>query len=442
MALSIDLSRALRTQAELTALAEAVWNAPSGEPETDSVEWKSDWDLTAADVRFETARHLLGFGNRTVFAAESQFEGCAYLLAGVEPRNLVGVDVLDPATIDDQLSKYVSPGQPRWTPNYVTLDGKSVLVLTVEAPRAGDAIFTLQKGFAGWPAGRVFVRRHGKTEEGGPADIRTLEARGQAARPRIELNVGRADEILLRAVDVSDDDCHRWLSAERARLMQPFAPPTRATAVDFLTNSIYARPAMPRLTIASDTRSREEYQEEVGAYLGSGANYWRATIATLAIQRNLAPVLLEVRNPTERNFDGVEVVVDVPPDVQAWVTDDEPHEVFDAPTPPELWNQKSIAMLRVPRLKSLRPHAEIERDSVGSRIRFAPHHVRPGETVRLRPVHLVVPASGEVAPIRLRWRLTSTGADGWRDGEVLYEVDSQPVRLVAPAGDVSLLNDD
>ena len=65
MALSIDISRALRTRWELHRLVEAIRDAPAGEPETDWVEWKTVFDLDN-DVahRFETAKHILGFGNR------------------------------------------------------------------------------------------------------------------------------------------------------------------------------------------------------------------------------------------------------------------------------------------------------------------------------------------------------------------------------------------
>ena len=66
MALHVDAMRALRTHGELVALVEAIRDAPTGEPETDTIEWKTDWDLSEAAVRFQTARHLLGFGNRTV----------------------------------------------------------------------------------------------------------------------------------------------------------------------------------------------------------------------------------------------------------------------------------------------------------------------------------------------------------------------------------------
>ena len=210
VALPIRTDLALRTPVELEALVRAIYQAPSGEPETDSLEWKGPWDLSDADDRFETARHILGFGNRTVAAASTAFEGCAYLLAGVEPGVLSGVPQIDPAEIDDQLCKYILHGQPRWTPHYCTVDGKRVLVLVIEAPREGDPIFTLQREYRNARPGRVFIRRHGKTEEAGPADIRALEARGRGSRPKVQLQISPvAEPQPLSALDPMEGDIRR-----------------------------------------------------------------------------------------------------------------------------------------------------------------------------------------------------------------------------------------
>ncbi|HLB22115.1 MAG TPA: hypothetical protein VK605_08380, partial [Solirubrobacteraceae bacterium] len=200
MPLNVDSGRALRTPGELRALVEAVRDAPASEPETDSVEWKGSWDLADAGHRFETGKHILGFGNRSVVAAARTFEGCAYLLAGVEPGKLVGTAILDPADIDNYLSKYVLPGQPRWHPSYVTVEGQQVLVITVEAPRDGDPICTLQRAYEGAEPGRIFIRRHGKTLEATPAEVRALEARLRNERPRVELSLTRTNSSPLRAV--------------------------------------------------------------------------------------------------------------------------------------------------------------------------------------------------------------------------------------------------
>src|SRR4051794_22029323 len=86
VALALDTTRALRTLPELRALVEAVRDAPRSEPETDALEWKRGLDLASkAEDRFNLARHVLGMGNRTPVVASRTFEGCAYLLVGVEP---------------------------------------------------------------------------------------------------------------------------------------------------------------------------------------------------------------------------------------------------------------------------------------------------------------------------------------------------------------------
>ena len=43
---------------------------------------------------------LLVFGNRTIQQAQHAFDGYAYRLAGVEPGNLCGVAIPDPADLE------------------------------------------------------------------------------------------------------------------------------------------------------------------------------------------------------------------------------------------------------------------------------------------------------------------------------------------------------
>ncbi|MBP1054552.1 hypothetical protein J6397_30910 [Rhodococcus qingshengii] len=64
MALTIDNSRALRTPAQLLALAQAVHEA-SPEDESRCIEWKSAYDdITSASASFAVGRAILGLANR------------------------------------------------------------------------------------------------------------------------------------------------------------------------------------------------------------------------------------------------------------------------------------------------------------------------------------------------------------------------------------------
>ncbi|MCW2952042.1 MAG: hypothetical protein JWQ48_1212 [Conexibacter sp.] len=430
MALNIDTSRALRTPGELVAIVEAVRDAPASEPETDSLEWKSVWDITDAAVRFESVRHILGFGNRTVFAAEQNFEGCAYLLAGVEPGNLIGAPVVDPADLDDQLSRYILPGQPRWSPTYVTVDNKQILVFTIEAPRAGDPIFVLQRGYDRAPAGRIFIRRHGKTEEPGPADVRALEARGQAVRPRVALVVTRADDTaVLQTAKFTGEDCEQWLASERERLAIPPEPTVQPH--DYLTRFPTTTSFLDR-----DTRSKDEYIREVEGYLNRAELWWFAQVAAQSVERKLAPMELQIVNPTDRNFMGVEVIVELPEKLMAWMSADDVFDTMKPPGPPKAWGTHrlyDLARLKGPRV--ILEHDEVERDGTEARrVRFTARHVRPGEIVVLPPMFLTVPLTQVGQEIAVRWRLTSSGVDGWQEGEISFAVADEPVNVTVPSG--------
>jgi hypothetical protein len=71
--------------------------------------------------------------------------------------------------------------------DYVHLDNKSVMFVTIEAPLWGDPIFTLRKGYNDFEAGAIFVRSNGKTERSTAQDVAQLTTR--AGRRDARLNV-------------------------------------------------------------------------------------------------------------------------------------------------------------------------------------------------------------------------------------------------------------
>jgi hypothetical protein len=429
--LNLDTTRALRTNDELRALAEAVRDAPVGEPETDGVEWKGPWDLTDAKTRFETARHVLGFGNRTTVAAELAFEGCAYLLAGVEPGNLVGTAVIDPAALDDALSKYVLSGSPRWHPSYVELDGQQILVLTIEAPRDGDPMFTLQKTYENAKAGRVFVRRNGKTVEAEPGEIRALEARRLSERPKVELAVERTDATPLHAVGFTTEAAERFARKEHDRLLAPLQPPPERSVSGF-TGIMHVQ-ELTRIqepvsfAMSGDRRSKDEFRQEVEDYVSEPRALYRAVLTEAAIETRVAVLRLAVANPTARNFEGVQVEATFPAGVFVSLYEHEVRAALDVPDRPEVWGERTFAIAAARELRGVQPRIVTHRVERGeaTTICFAAVHVRPGTPAPLSEVHLFIPPqyAGEQLPVR--WRLTSTSADSWRDGEFALEIDSE-----------------
>jgi hypothetical protein len=422
MPLPIDSSRALRTLDELQALIEAIRDAPATEPETDSLEWKSVWDLDDSEKCFETAKHLLGFGNRTVAASRNEFEGCAYFLAGIEPGNLCGTSPLDPATLNDKLGRYIESGKPRWSPHYIPVDGHEILVITVEAPQHGDSICTLQKGFNNFRSGCIFVRKHGKTEDAGPADIRGLETRSQAKRPRVELSLSRVGEGARPFLDIPVEVKERWLRAEEERLA---LPPLHKRAA----RGILDIPQLSDIGIPADRRSRESYNTEVIAYLQRAERLWEASMIEIAITKGVSELNLRIENSTEQNYNGVEVVLEIPQGPTVWHDAEEVQSALDAPEPPKPWGKQRPFEVSMPALSNFdfRGPVEIDRSADHTTVRFDPEHVRPLAKVQLPVLHLVMFESP--GDLQIAWQLTSSSEDGQVNGVIDCPVSDKPISL-------------
>src|ERR1022692_3716789 len=158
MSLAVDASRALRSPHELSELVDAILGASEND-ESDWIEWKSALGLHEKGAQGTIARNVLGMANRQPDYAARYAGGCGYIVIGAEPGNCIGVDEIDPAVLSQGIQRYLGAEGPGWGAQYVHHHGKSVLVVTVEPPRSGDRIFTLQKEFIKYRAGTVFVRR-------------------------------------------------------------------------------------------------------------------------------------------------------------------------------------------------------------------------------------------------------------------------------------------
>jgi hypothetical protein len=160
MTIHLDTTRPARLPSELVAVVEAVLNADPRD-EADWLEWKTGVDITAKHWQFQIARHILGFANRDPTRAVRVAGGCAYLVLGAAPKELVGVQPVDPAHLESWVAGYVGPTGPQWNPHYVTVRGTTVLVILTEAPQPGDKILTLRKEYEQYRSGTVFIRRVG-----------------------------------------------------------------------------------------------------------------------------------------------------------------------------------------------------------------------------------------------------------------------------------------
>jgi hypothetical protein len=432
VALIIDTTRARRSHRELTELAEAVHIAPVGEPETHALEWKSTLDLAggAATPRFKLAKPIIAFANRSPDMALQEFEGCAYVLVGVEPQNVPGIAKHDPADVDTWLVPYTGAQGPRWSIDYVQVAGRDVLVVTVEPSRWGDRIFVLEKPFENFAAGRPFVRRQGKSAEPDPSEIRMLEGRLKRTGAQMRLAVDLApDQPMLMAYSVGTRDWPDWMNEERHRLYAPLAPTPKPAGV-----------YTPAFNV--EGRTREEYQREVEEY--TDRTTWQALIWEEAVSSQLAPVKLRIVNPTDLNYAEVEVEVDLPDAVYAFFSADDPGGILETPEPPELWNTSLIALtVNLEAERNLRELARARGLGPGKlsagpgpwKVQFTPIDLRPQKTVALPVLFLAVPdglQEGVDRTLDLRWTATSKSANGSATGTLTVSIAPGSTPLTAP----------
>jgi hypothetical protein len=357
-------------------------------------------------------------------------------LIGVEPGKVEGAPSLDPADIDNWLSEYLGQDGPQWSADYIDMGMARVLVFTVEAPRWGDQIQTLRKGYEKAPAGRIFTRRAGKTIEANPSEIRMLEKRSQQNAERIAVDLlGEAEDGTLRPYLAEQSDYFSWRDNEQARLESAISQYHAASR----DSNLFARAHMER-----EIRTSEMYNEEVQTYLRNARLRWQALIWEGGIVLRLAVLKLAIRNLSDRNFSGVEITVTTPSEIKPFCDPGEPSERLGAPSPPALYGYRTAASQIANRLRGkpervfVGPFVELSNN--GNRVIFSPEDVRPRQDHRLPEIFLAIPQSLVDEKVELEWRATSTSADGDAGGTLDFAVDSNPVRapfLVAAAEDAS-----
>ena len=496
MTLNIQSNSALRRPTELQDLVRAVLHADPAD-ETDWIEWKSFRQLTTPDGRADAARHILGFANRHPDRAGRNFEGCGYLLIGVQPGRLSGADRIDPAELEAGLRRYLGDPGPQWSFHNVSYQESHVALFVVEAPRWGDPIYCLERDFAKYQAGAVFVRRKGSTHAASPAGMRYLQERLLRRADHIQVEMGwREAPAQLTPLELGPAAVEEWISAERTALLAPLAPirrekidagPKQPVPLDRLRKAgngitlrelkdlerrqaagealtaeeqarLEAAQAMAQAVTQKATaiagtifsgrqedRSQDEYRQEVETYLSAARESAAQAAVSAAMEGGLIQLQPVVSNHTDRNFPKVEVELYIAAPVMA--LDDE-LDANGLPRRPRLFGTLRprpsfvAAGIRTPHLprapaSSRIPEVTID-NSASARLRFRPVDLRPKRQEELAAFHLLVRAelAGQTLPVN--WTATSSGADGLASGSLAIEVRStsaKPGELLTPTAD-------
>lgn len=447
MPLSIDTTRPVRSRADQQALVRAVLAASADEQETRWLEWKGPLELDGKDAtgRATIAKAVLGFANRDPGVASRAMGGCAYLLAGVAPGEVPGVEAVDAAQLEAQVATYVGRNID-WRADYVEVNHRSVLVVTVEPPQWGDPVHPVRKTFN--PSdrrspvlqrGTVFVRHQASTDPADDADMDMLSRRA-ARRPgdQLEVAVGPAPETGLRAADVSAGAIERYISQQQARLLAPLAHAGR--------QSPHGRGGMGSIIGVSgwdgEYRREEDYRAEVNRYVEKLRAELPSVLRARAVLHGLARLRLQVVNTTDTTFTQVRVEAKLPPNL--WATDwqGDVRGKEEPPAPPTPYGQArrsdpgryrgiglSAVRSMVPgALAAARWRPDVERRNDAVYVEYVPEDVRAQGVTPLPSVWLLLSDAGSET-VEVRWEATATNADRRLSGTITVPI-TQPAASI------------
>lgn len=461
-------------------------NAIEGANPADESEWiefKANVDFSTREHRPVVAKAIVAFANRDPERARQWLDGRALVVIGLEPGNVVGTPVHDPANLHNFLDPLLAPPGPGWDFLYVPYKRREVLVIVVDPPCVGDPIHCIGSNANKVQDGDVYVRNVGKSVPAKWSDIRRLSARlTTTSAPALQVEVAADAGDGVPTCDWPEDWVDQWIQRERHRLMKPFAPPPdsqpaadeRRTlrsyragrrAVDIYDSGeltplsakltlgealsgLNAKPFAPFVeamdpftTRHDEDRTQAEYESEVEAYLSE----CRTTLpeAVDALRREVAHlVLFSVRNATDTNFTDLLIRLHIEGDVDAY--DDQTEMVLSHhhPRSPRIWGpwtEREDPYAHVmPRFTVPMPHTTYlprpRPDIVNggsATIEFPPIDLRPRDKVVLAgdiALSALTTASDSIA---CTWVATATNVDGQVAGRFTIPLSGEVLDFTA-----------
>nr|WP_127893075.1 ATP-binding protein [Streptomyces sp. S10(2018)] len=417
MTLSISTDRPLRSPRQLLHLVTAIRDAGEHD-ENDWIEWKSSYDLTKKEVRATLARHIIGMANRMPDKAAAICHGYGYIAIGVEPGKVEGITTIDLADLDSGLQPYLGHQGPEWSANYVTLDDTPVLVMTVEPPQAGDPIHTLNKEFASYVAGMIFVRRSGRTVQANPGEVISLTQRATQHKTvpqnmTVTSNVEPVEIPLWQFDDYIEELCIQ----RKDNLLAPQNLRKRSNSL-----------GMSSL----DTRNANDYRKEVATHLESYRKFLVNVARQAYVRHERGRLQLTISNPDQTSHQGVRVELSFSTRLTAILADDYIEEEFTQPSQPQpLGTQYPFYSTGTTHTFSpaYRGPRELETDINPGSVVFNIASVRAEGHVELPKIHFITNSWSDDEQV-LSWAVTALNSGGRARGSI--QLTQVGVATIAP----------
>lgn len=433
-----DFAVRARRPSERLAIVEHILGTP-GLQETDYLEWKMGYDLAKRPGAVSTAKQLMAMANRDEKHAMRHAEGYAYVLLGVEPGNLAGVELWDSADIETWISRFAGPDL-RYDEHYVQKDGKQVLFLTIDPPKQGDPLYHFREGSEDLetkktiPEAAIYVRHGSKAEPATSEDIARLTTRAGPASDSaaviydLSLELDTADVAVIGARILTDEIRDEWLRRWRADMLAKLPKPT---------SDPYSFGSSFGLNPIGENRSNERYTKEVDTYVQSvkaTPGLWRRIVMHDAVKQGRAKLSLTVRNDSAENYENAVVELRFVGLGRAniYASAHGADELLGIPDMPHDWgaslSTKLAREIEVPVVTSRRETApEVEEVGPGDvLVRYPELRVRPHTPHRLPPLLVALPPHFAGMTIPVHWRITASNTKSDLADDVEFRIPGGP----------------
>jgi hypothetical protein len=426
VALSISTDRQLRTPGQLLELVKAVKGA-AVEDEAHWIEWKCGPQLAEKEGCAKAARFILAAANRPNRVADQVVGGCAYLVLGVEPGNVVPTLLPDPAKVDDGLRRFLGTDGPLYGAQILDIAGSPVVVITVEPTTPDQRPFIARGNFSSSSQiirdGAIYIRRNGLAQEADSAELaELLEAKQRAlvrGGPDWALRVEANSNGELMPIAYDHESIESWLQSERTELMSPQAIDL-PTALSFL-----------------DSGQSNDWAARIDRYMEMARPRIIATLLHRLSSAGMSTVSAAAFNDGDDNLDSLIVEFDLPIGARAigrW-SDIDKADLIPARPVSNLARLGMYDHLSLPTIRP--PHSGVSLEMLGDSLRVSlpEREVRPRTGTRLGWFTLLVPQEFAEASVELKWRGHSSDRRGVTEGVVTLGV----LRGVASIADALML---
>ena len=201
MTIDYDVRHLPGSLRDWTRLIQALGRVTDDTVEKSYLELKGPIDLATSEGRFALAKAVLAFANRDPEAAAPFFDGRALIVVGISEGVITGIARIGDHELLDALHAYLGDDDesPRWKIERQRVDDENdVLIIVVDAPRAGDPFFTLRRELGNHLSGKIFTRPSTASVQADPAAIRMLSRRLLARQEEFAVEVSLGDQDIHR----------------------------------------------------------------------------------------------------------------------------------------------------------------------------------------------------------------------------------------------------